>query len=137
MNKEIEENTNLQLDFLKLQKIQNNLKLTNVIPVAVQNLETKEVLLIAYVNQEAFDHSIEKGIATFWSTSRNELWEKGKTSGDYLELIEIRVNCEQNSLLYLVKPKKGVCHTKDKDGNTRKSCFYRKVNLSKKELEFI
>lgn len=137
MHKEIEETTNLQLDFLKLQKIQNNLKLTDVIPVAVQNVETKEVLLIAYVNKEALDYSIKNGIATFWSTSRNELWEKGKTSGDYLELIEIRVNCEQNSLLFLVKPKKGVCHTQDKDGNTRKSCFYRKVNLSKKELNFI
>ena len=137
MHKEIEETTNLQLDFSKLQKIQNNLKFTDVIPVAVQNLETKEVLLIAYVNKEALGYSIKKGIATFWSTSRNELWEKGKTSGDYLELIEIRVNCEQNSLLYLVKPKKGVCHTRDKDGNTRKSCFYRKVNLSKNELEFI
>ena len=137
MHKEIEESTNLQLDFSKLEKIQNNLKLTEVIPVAVQNSETKEVLLIAYVNKEALDYSIKNRIATFWSTSRNELWVKGKTSGDYLELIEIRVNCEQNSLLYLVKPKKGVCHTQDKDGNTRRTCFYRKINLLKKELKFI
>ena len=137
MYEEIEETINLQLDFLKLEKIQNNLKNTEVIPVAVQNSENKEVLLVAYVNKEALDYSIKNKIATFWSTSRNELWVKGKTSGDYLELIEIRVNCEQNSLLFLVKPKKGVCHTRDKDGNTRRTCFYRKIELLKKELKII
>ena len=65
-------------------------------------------------------------MATFWSTSRNELWIKGKTSGDYLEIVEVRVNCEQNSVLYRVRPKgQGACHTKDKDGVARSGCYYR------------
>ena len=61
-----------------------------------------------------------------WSTSRRKLWIKGETSGDVLDLVEIRVNCEQNSLLYLVKPRRtGACHTRGPDGRTRRSCFYR------------
>ena len=76
-------------------------------------------------------------MATFWSTSRNELWIKGKTSGDYLELIEVRVNCEQNSLLYLVKPVgKGACHTKNEDGTPRRGCYYRVIGENNK-LKFI
>lgn len=65
-------------------------------------------------------------VATFWSTSRKELWIKGATSGDTLDLAEVRVNCEQNSLLFLVRPRRGgVCHTKDAAGHTRPGCFYR------------
>jgi phosphoribosyl-AMP cyclohydrolase len=76
-------------------------------------------------------------MATFWSTSRNELWIKGKTSGDYLEIIEVCVNCEQNSLLYRVKPKgKGACHTKNKDGTPRSGCYYRAIKNTN-ELKFI
>ena len=60
------------------------------------------VLFIGYANEEALETSLRERIAVLWSTSRNELWRKGATSGDVLELAEIRVNCEQNSLLYLV-----------------------------------
>ena len=81
-----------------------------------------------------FPFTIKTGHATFWSTSRNELWEKGATSGDVLEIVEIRVNCEQNSLLYLVRPLgKGACHTKDKNGVARSSCYYRKLVEGKLE----
>ena len=67
-------------------------------------------------------------MAVFWSTSRNELWIKGASSGDLLELVEVRVNCEQNSILYLVRPKgQGVCHTRDADGGSRSSCYYRRI----------
>jgi phosphoribosyl-AMP cyclohydrolase len=72
-------------------------------------------------------------MATFWSSSRNELWIKGKTSGDYLEIVEIRVNCEQNSVLYRVKPKgQGACHVKDERGIARTGCYYRKITKERR-----
>ena len=67
-------------------------------------------------------------MATFWSTSRNELWIKGATSGDMLELVDVRVNCEQNSLLYMVRLKgEGSCHTKE-NGRARYGCYYRSID---------
>lgn len=121
----LENGSDLTLDFGKLQKIANTG--LPVIPVIVQHAKTQEVLVLAYTNKEAFDKTVETRIASFWSTSRNTLWIKGQTSGDFLDLVEIRVNCEQNSLLYLVSPRKeGVCHTKDSHGHTRKTCYYRK-----------
>ncbi len=134
MNKnEIEEKLHLNLDYQKTKKINN----IDVIPVVVQDIESKEVLLLAYANQIALDHSLQNKVATFWSTSRNELWVKGKTSGEYLDMQEIRINCEQNSLLYLVKVRSnGACHTKNKEGLPRFSCFYRKLK-NNKSLGFI
>ena len=122
----MEEGSELLLDFKKLKKI-GKLS-TDVIPVAVQDIDSKELLMIGYVNEEALAKTIENGRAVFWSTSRDELHIKGETSGDRLEIKEIRVNCEQNSLLYIVrKLGDGVCHTKNTAGNHRKSCFYRKL----------
>ena len=83
--KELEEGKALQLDFTKLQKIARTE--SQVVPVVVQDADSKEVLVVAYSNQEALEHSLKTGIATFWSTSRNELWIKGKTSGDTLQLV--------------------------------------------------
>ena len=72
--------------------------------------------------------ALQKKVAVFWSTSRNALWIKGATSGDFLELVETRVNCEQNSILYRVRPKgKGACHTRDASGKSRPSCYYRVI----------
>ena len=128
--KELEEGSTLQLDYTKLQKIAKTG--SQVVPVVVQDADSKEVLVVAYSNQEALDHSLKTGIATFWSTSRNELWIKGKTSGDTLQLVDVRVNCEQNSLLYLVRMVGGgVCHTKDAKGKTRKTCYYRSLKNGK------
>jgi len=99
-----------------------------VVPVVVQDIDTKEVLIVAYVNEAALEKSFELGKAVFWSTSRDELWVKGATSGDYLELVEVRVNCEQNSLLYLVRPAgEGACHTKGVAGVARAGCYYRRI----------
>ena len=79
-------------------------------------------------NRQALEHTLETGIATFWSSSRNALWIKGATSGDTLDLVEVRVNCEQNSLLYRVRPAGGgACHTKDARGQTRSGCYYRAI----------
>ncbi len=104
-----------------------------MIPVAVQNVDTK-VILIAYTNEAALKENLKTRIATFWSTSRNELWITGKTSGHYFELVEARVNCEQNSLVYFVRPKgEGICHTRDRTGKPR-NCYYRKLDLDKGTL---
>lgn len=122
----LEEGSDILLDFTKLKKVAQCKE--DVLPVAVQDADTGEVLIVAYANDEAFRYTVEHGIAAFWSTSRNELWVKGKTSGDTLKIEEIRVNCEQNSLLYRVRLEgKGACHTKKPNGETRVSCYYRRL----------
>ena len=131
--RELEEGSELRLDFTKLAKVAA--RCANVIPVAVQNADTKEVILVAYANEEALKLSLDTRIATFWSTSRNELWIKGKTSGHYFELVEIRVNCEQNSLVYLVRPKgEAICHTRNSAGKPR-NCFYRRIDFQTGSLQ--
>lgn len=133
--KEIEEGTQLKLDFSKIAKIAD--KCRDVIPVAVQNADTKEIILIAYVNELALKTAVQTRTAVFWSTSRNELWEKGKTSGETFKLLEVYVNCEQNSLVYIVRPRRGgICHTKNQKGEPR-NCYYRKLNFDTWELENI
>lgn len=135
MSKELEEGSTLSLDFTKLKKVADCG--ADVMPAVAQDVDTGEVLILGYANQLALDTARAEGMATFWSTSRNELWIKGKTSGDFLEIVEIRVNCEQNSLLYLVRPKgKGACHTKDSSGTARSGCYYRRLN-SDGSLEFV
>jgi phosphoribosyl-AMP cyclohydrolase len=124
MSSLLEEGNELSIDFNKLNSISENGLF--VIPAIVQDANTLQVLMMGYVNQEALEHSIQNKVATFWSTSRNELWVKGKTSGEFLDLVQIRINCEQNSLLYFVQLRnEGACHTLAKDGSHRKSCYYR------------
>ncbi|HPC19233.1 MAG: phosphoribosyl-AMP cyclohydrolase [Kiritimatiellae bacterium] len=130
--KELEEGTALELDFAKLAKVAA--ACPHVIPVAVQHADTREVILVAYVNELALNKAITERTAIFWSTSRNELWEKGKTSGETFELLEVRVNCEQNSLLYLVRPRRGgICHTRNQAGQPR-NCFYRTLDFATGQL---
>ena len=140
MSKEIEEGSELQLDFSKLAKAAA--ACPTVIPVAVQNADTKEVILIAYTNELAMKETFRTRTLTLWSTSRNELWEKGATSGAKFELVEARVNCEQNSLLYLVRaispdgaPAAGICHTRNRAGALRRGCYYRRIDLDTLALE--
>ena len=105
------------------------------LPCAVQDADSGEVILVAYVNDLALRKSVETQSAVFWSTSRNELWEKGKTSGETFDLLEVRVNCEQNSLLYRVRPRRGgICHTKNSRGEPR-NCYYRRLDFATGELE--
>ena len=100
-----------------------------LIPVVTQDYNTKEVLILSFANKQAFEETRRSNYATYWSRSRKELWKKGLTSGDLLRVNEIRINCEQNSLLYLVTPEgKGACHAKKEDGNPYSSCYYRKIN---------
>ncbi len=129
---QLEEGPELRLDFDKIAKVAA--QTSGVIPVAVQDADTKEVILVAYVNRAALEESLRTRIATFWSTSRNELWVKGMTSGNYFELVEVRVNCEQNSLLYIVRPKGDrICHTRNRAGQAR-NCYYRKLDFDTGKL---
>jgi phosphoribosyl-AMP cyclohydrolase len=126
-HEQIEEGRDLALDFDKLTKVAACGQ--PLVPVAVQDADTGEVLVLAYANPLALEHTLANRVATFWSTSRNELWIKGATSGDFLDLVEVRVNCEQNSLLYRVRRRgQGACHTRGADGRARASCFYRRVS---------
>lgn len=127
MSNEIEEGSTLKLDFSKLNS------LSGCVPVAVQRIDTREVVLVAYTNECAMHEAFRTKKLVLWSTSRNALWEKGATSGCRFELVEAYVNCEQNSLLYLVKPATdavapGMCHTSNAEGRPR-NCFYRKIAL--------
>ncbi len=128
---ELEEGHELALDFTKLKKVADCGE--DLVPAVAQDASTGEVLIVGYANQLALETTLKEEMATFWSTSRNELWIKGKTSGDYLQLIEVRVNCEQNSLLYKVKPMgKGACHTKNQNGTPRSGCYYRFIDNNNK-----
>ena len=132
--KELEDGTTLTLDFGKLAKAAANAP--DVVPVAVQRADTREVILVAYTNEQAFRKALERRSLVLWSTSRNELWEKGKTSGQTFELVEVFVNCEQNSLLYVVRPQAGgICHTTNSRGEPRATCYYRRVNMETMALE--
>jgi phosphoribosyl-AMP cyclohydrolase len=129
---ELEEGSVLNLDFDKIRKVSS--ACPDVIPVALQNIDTGEVILIAYTNKKAMEKAFETRTVVLWSTSRNELWEKGKTSGETFELIDAYVNCEQNSLLYKVRPRRGgICHTKNVAGEPR-DCYYRKLDFKSGEL---
>jgi phosphoribosyl-AMP cyclohydrolase len=122
---ELEEGSALTLDWEKLAKL--GARGSRVVPVVLQHADSGDVLFLGYANQEALRETLARRQAVLWSTSRDELWHKGATSGDWLDLVEVRVNCEQNSLLYRVRPRGGVCHTKDAAGKTRAQCYYRQM----------
>ena len=125
----IEEGTEINLQFKKR---------NGILPVVVQETSTNEILMLASVNQEAVDYSIKNKIAAFYSTSRNKLWIKGESSGNYLKLDKVLVDCDQDALVYKVTLKKdGVCHTFNENGKNRKACFYRSLNMDSNTLEFI
>ena len=81
-----------------------------LVPVVVQDRDTLKVLMLAYMNREAYELSLKNKRATFYSRSRNELWEKGETSGNWLEVKEILLDCDSDTLLMTVKPHGPVCH---------------------------
>ena len=123
----------LRLDFDKLDRLPEN---SGVIPVAVQNAETREVILIAYTNRLALEETIKLRKAVFWSTSRNKLWFKGEESGNTFTIQSIYVNCEQNSLVYVVSPDKGnICHTSA--GGIANNCYYRRLDLDALKLTMV
>ncbi len=94
-------------------------KTDGLLPAIVQDADTKEVLMLAYVNRESLQKTMETKTTWFWSRSRQELWNKGATSGNTQEVVDVRYDCDQDALLFLVRPQGPACHT----GNN--SCFYR------------
>ncbi|MCY3782805.1 MAG: phosphoribosyl-AMP cyclohydrolase [Chloroflexi bacterium] len=120
---ELEECCDIALDFERFFSASGQ----GVLPVVAQDVDSHDVLVLAHVNKAALDHTLREGVAAFWSLSRDRLWVKGETSGNQLDIVDVRVNCEQNSLLYLVRLRKGgVCHTLE-DGAARHSCYYRRI----------
>jgi phosphoribosyl-ATP pyrophosphohydrolase/phosphoribosyl-AMP cyclohydrolase len=90
-----------------------------LIPAIVQDARTQSVLMLAYVNAESLRRSLELGETVFWSRSRQTLWHKGETSGNTQRILEIRYDCDADTLLVLVEPAGPACHTGEY------SCFYR------------
>ena len=90
-----------------------------LIPAIVQDVTTKDVLMMAWMNAESLQLTIEKGETVFWSRSRQEIWHKGATSGNVQKVIEVRVDCDADTLWVLVEPAGPACHTGER------TCFYR------------
>lgn len=88
-------------------------------PVVVQDEATGDVLMLAWANAEALARTLATGRATFWSRSRKELWVKGETSGNFMDVSEVREDCDEDTLLYRVRPHGPACHT------GQVTCFYR------------
>jgi phosphoribosyl-AMP cyclohydrolase len=96
-----------------------------LIPAIVQDRDTKEVLMLAYMNAESLQFTLERGETYFWSRSRGELWHKGETSGNIQKVSEIFVDCDADTLLILVRPLGPACHT------GAQTCFYRHLEEEK------
>ena len=93
-----------------------------LIPVIAQDVDTKEILMLAYMNEQAWDATVQTGKATYWSRSRNSLWLKGETSGHVQLVKDIFIDCDDDTILLLVSQLgDAACHT------GYKSCFYRKL----------
>ena len=90
-----------------------------LITTVVQDSKTKDVLMVAWMNAESLQKTLESGETWFWSRSRGELWHKGETSSNVQKVVEVRYDCDGDTLLVLVEPAGPACHT----GET--SCFYR------------
>ncbi len=94
---------------------------SNLIPVIIQHWETGKVLMLGYTNEQAYALTLETGTAWFWSRSRQELWNKGATSGHYLNIKQILTDCDTDTLLYLCDPVGPTCHT------GAESCFFNEI----------
>lgn len=98
-----------------------------MIPVVTQDVDTNEVLMVAYMNKESYEKTIETGKMTYWSRSRNELWTKGDTSGHLQYVKELRIDCDNDTILAKVEQIGAACHT------GHRSCFYRNLALPAEE----
>ncbi len=107
--------TNITIDDLSFDKV------SGLIPVVVQDATDQSILMLAYANRLAVEKTLETGSSHFWSRSRNELWNKGATSGNLQEVKEILVDCDADTLIYIVNQNGVACHT----GN--KTCFFRSL----------
>ena len=92
----------MKIDFEKLQ---------GLVPAIIQDAVTSKVLMLGFMNQEAYDQTVDTGLVTFWSRTRNCLWTKGETSGNVLRVVQILNDCDNDTLLIKVNPAGPVCHT--------------------------
>ena len=94
-----------------------------LIPAVAQDWKTGEVLMLAYINKESLEETVKSGLATYWSRSRRELWQKGATSGNEQQIKEILVDCDEDTVIFKVEQIGGAaCHT------GRRTCFYRTLD---------
>lgn len=103
-------------------ELRPNFNSDGLIAAIAQDVTTGEVLMLAWMNAEALQKTISTGKATYWSRSRSALWTKGETSGNLQQVLEIRVDCDQDAVVLIVEQTGGACHT------GRQSCFYRTVS---------
>jgi len=94
-----------------------------LIPVVVQDVQSKEVLMLAYANEEALEKTLSTGYAHYWSRSRKRLWMKGETSGNTQKIKEVLTDCDYDTLLYVVEQKGPACHTGEY------ACFHNKIKV--------
>jgi phosphoribosyl-AMP cyclohydrolase len=99
-----------------------------LVPAIIQDYQTGKILMLGFLNKLAWEKTLETGLVHFYSRTRDKLWLKGETSGHYLVLKEIYVDCDEDTLLFKVEPKGPVCH----EGYM--SCFYRKLENSKLKI---
>lgn len=92
-----------------------------LVPVVVQDSNTKEVLMLAYANEEALSKTLKEGYAHYYSRSRKSLWKKGETSGNVQKIVEVKIDCDEDTLLYVVEQTGPACHT------GARSCFFRQL----------
>ena len=96
-----------------------------LVPAIIQDEDTNQVLTLGFMNRESLDRTLDSGHVTFWSRSRQELWEKGATSGNYLNTVSVSYNCEENSLLVKAHPQGPTCHT------LNDTCYFRELDPAK------
>jgi phosphoribosyl-ATP pyrophosphohydrolase/phosphoribosyl-AMP cyclohydrolase len=92
-------------------------KTDGLVPVVIQDVQTLEVLMLGYMNAEAYQKTIKENIVTFFSRSKNRLWTKGETSGNFLHVQSVHIDCDKDTILIMVKPQGTTCHT------GARSCF--------------
>lgn len=95
-------NTNIEIDFEKM---------GGLVPAIIQDADTAKVLMLGFMNREAYENTLETGKVTFFSRTRQRLWTKGEESGNFLHLVSLSVDCDQDTLLIQARPEGPVCHT--------------------------
>ena len=96
---------------------------SELIPVIIQDRATKEILMLGYTNEEAYQKTLETHTAWFWSRSRQKLWNKGESSGHFLHVVKMLADCDTDTLLYVCRPDGPTCHT------GAHSCFFREIEI--------
>jgi len=102
-----------------------------LVPAVVQDADTKDVLMLGFMNRAALEKTLREGKVTFWTRSRQKLWTKGETSGNTLNFVSLRVNCNDDSLLVTARPVGATCHT------GHPTCYFREVEGETEEWRTI